>query len=107
MAATAPTIDSSPPPTVPSISISISTGTPTFDLCLENPVAIIATLTLHYSQPIPFRKRWAPFFANPLDDPGLIFKNIRTGEQQIGMKVTVCYLISYGDELPTEANRDD
>jgi hypothetical protein len=89
MAATAPTVDSSPPPTVLSISISIATSTPTFDLSLETLFTITASLTLHYSQPITFRKRWTSFFTSPPDDLGLIFKNIRTGGQQIGMKVRI------------------
>lgn len=63
-------------------------------------------LTLHHDQPITFRRRYTPFFQYPLDDPGLVFTNVRTGEKQIGMRVSTHYMSTNDDGLPKEANKE-
>ncbi|KAF2828016.1 hypothetical protein CC86DRAFT_203190 [Ophiobolus disseminans] len=94
------------PVEAPSISICISIPISTFDLALMTPFAINVVLTLHHHHPITFRARDTRFFTNPLGKPGLEFTNIRTGETQVGMEVTMCFIgASETDILPSEENK--
>jgi hypothetical protein len=108
MTTTTSVTDSSRSPSEsPSISIGISTQISIFDLSINTPFVITVVLTLHYSNPITFRKTDTRFFLNPLQSPGLEFTNIRTRETQVGMRVDVCYFRSDDSDLPVEAYKKE
>jgi hypothetical protein len=63
-------------------------------------------LALHHPTPITFSIREVRLFDRSLDDPGVKFTKIRTGETQTGSRVHITYLQTDDGGLPTEANRE-
>jgi hypothetical protein len=90
-----------------SISVRISTSSPTLDLSLSTPFKITLELTLHATHPITFRKQFAPLYATRFYKGGFTFTNTRTGESVPRPTINVCYFPCKANEPPTEENRSN
>lgn len=94
---------STPPPSTPiSISLAISTSSPTLDLSLDTPFTLTALATLHSTHAITFQKRHAPIFTRPLFTPGLTLRNTRTGNHVPRPTMHTHYIYSQADAVPTQ-----
>jgi hypothetical protein len=90
-----------------SISVRLSTSSPTLDLSLSSPFTITLELTLRAAHPITFRKQLAPLFAGRFYKGGLTFTNTRTGQSVPRSTINVCYIPSKINEPPTQENRSN
>jgi hypothetical protein len=90
-----------------SISVRISTSSPTLDLSLSSPFTITLELKLCATNPITFRKGFAPLFTSYFYNGGLTFTNTRTGESVPRPTIYVDYIPSKANEPPTEENRSN
>jgi hypothetical protein len=88
-----------------SISVRISTSSPTLDLSLSSPFKITLELTLCATHLITFRKQLAPLFAGRFYKGGLTFTNTRTGQTLPRSTLHVHWIPSKINEPPTEENR--
>jgi hypothetical protein len=90
-----------------SISVRVSTSSPTLDLSLSSPLTITLELILSATYPITFRREFAPLFTSRLHKGGLTFTNTRTGESVLRSTLHVHYISSKINEPPTEESRSN